>query len=184
MSDVPAEYRIRIIFSAEGAAEKIRIPSIPAWKAIWMGCTRRGKERIIQCERILSTGYAIVILEEENMKRLALIGLMLTSGVTVFPQELTLPQLQQKLIELEQRVRVLEKALLAQRRTPADANNTQVPAGRAAWRRLQRGMSPAQIRRLLGEPERIFVLGNQTHWYYSRGSVVFVNESLFAWNED
>ena len=118
------------------------------------------------------------------MKRLALIGLMLASGATVFPQELTLPQLQQKLIELEQRVRVLEKALLAQGRTPADANNTQVPAGRAAWRRLQRGMSPAQVRRLLGEPERVFVLANQTHWYYSQGSVVFVNENLFAWNED
>ena len=142
MLDVLADCRIRIIFSAEGAAEEIRTPSTPAWKAIWRGCIRRGGERIIQCERILlKKRYATVILEEENMKRLALIGLMLTSGATVFPQDLTLPQLQQKLIELEQRVRVLEKALLAQGRTPADANNTQVPAGKAAWRRLRRGMS-------------------------------------------
>jgi outer membrane protein assembly factor BamE (lipoprotein component of BamABCDE complex) len=43
---------------------------------------------------------------------------------------------------------------------------------RTAWRKLSRGMTPDQVRAILGEPMRVEDKGEVTCWYYQRGQPV------------
>ena len=53
---------------------------------------------------------------------------------------------------------------------------------RDAWRKLQKGMSYDQVRKLLGEPDRISG-GGLTVWYYNGGSVLFLSDRVDSWTE-
>jgi hypothetical protein len=57
------------------------------------------------------------------------------------------------------------------------------PAPLTQWRQLTRGMSRAQVRKLLGEPARIDG-GPFENWYYSsRARVTFYNGAVDSWRE-
>jgi hypothetical protein len=62
------------------------------------------------------------------------------------------------------------------------------PQAAENWTALRRGMSPEQVKALLGDPSRNFKLSGQTVWYYhytgvGSGSVVFSrgNGNLLDW---
>ena len=115
------------------------------------------------------------------MKRLSLIFLCLIFGAALYPQDLTLAELNQRIRELERRIELLEEALQKQSMVPPGLE-TRVPSGREAWRQLRRGMDEAQVRRILGEPERVSG-GAFTVWYYSPGQVTFLEDKLDSWEE-
>src|SRR4051812_6856239 len=69
-----------------------------------------------------------------------------------------------RLDDLERRVKALEAVHQQTQRTPSPA--------RSGWRQLEGGMSPEQVRALLGEPDRIQG-GIFTHWQYGGGYVTF-----------
>ena len=56
----------------------------------------------------------------------------------------------------------------------------------ANWRQLKIGMSPSDVRALLGEPSRIEG-GELSRWFYqsdrARGHVLFVSDKLYQWAE-
>jgi hypothetical protein len=55
---------------------------------------------------------------------------------------------------------------------------------RSQWRMLQRGMSKDDVRKLLGEPERISVSRFAEFWDYLRGSVTFDGKGrVDSWTE-
>lgn len=55
---------------------------------------------------------------------------------------------------------------------------------RSQWRRLQRGMSKDEVRKLLGEPVRVSVSKFYESWAYPRGTVTFDGKGrLDAWSE-
>ena len=51
------------------------------------------------------------------------------------------------------------------------------------WRKLATGMSPSDVKNILGEPLRLNG-GPFTFWYYqNNGNVVFHRETLYSWTE-
>ena len=53
----------------------------------------------------------------------------------------------------------------------------------SSWRQLKTGMSPEQVRAILGEPNRIEG-GGVAHWYYFNGGVsTFMQDKLYRWTE-
>lgn len=51
------------------------------------------------------------------------------------------------------------------------------------WRKLETGLSPRTVKKILGEPERIEG-GNFTYWYYpNRGQITFYERKLYNWDE-
>jgi len=51
------------------------------------------------------------------------------------------------------------------------------------WRQLKTGMTPEQVRAILGEPRRISG-GKVARWEYSNGGAsTFMDEKLFSWQE-
>jgi outer membrane murein-binding lipoprotein Lpp len=58
-----------------------------------------------------------------------------------------------------------------------------VPIGKAAWRKLQKGMSYEQVELLLGAPESVRV-AVFSYWEYDNyGSVRFDNDRVDGWTE-
>jgi hypothetical protein len=97
--------------------------------------------------------------------------------------------LEERVQDLERRVQELESK---ERGTPAASAPTRGDSNgwrsQANWRTLKRGMSQDEIRRVLGEPHRVDVLGpSLTIWYYnypSGGRVNFNNRgALEGWSE-
>jgi outer membrane protein assembly factor BamE (lipoprotein component of BamABCDE complex) len=64
-------------------------------------------------------------------------------------------------------------------------NGAQAPSqDRSQWRKLQRGMSKDDVRKLLGEPGKVSVAKYYEFWYYAGGSVTFDSKGrLDGWNE-
>lgn len=65
-------------------------------------------------------------------------------------------------------------------------------AGKAVWRKLKKGMTAADVRELLGEPEKIEAGGTLTYWYYDKKNastlgahVVFESDkvTVYGWQE-
>jgi len=51
------------------------------------------------------------------------------------------------------------------------------------WRKLSRGMGPSDVRKILGEPQRVDG-GTFTKWYYQNdGRVVFYEDKVDGWRE-
>lgn len=56
-----------------------------------------------------------------------------------------------------------------------DSPQSSMPAGKdlSQWRKLKRRMSKDDVKKLLGEPERVSVSRFFESWYYGAGSVTF-----------
>jgi hypothetical protein len=83
-------------------------------------------------------------------------------------------EVEKRLDDLERRVKALETVQPMQR-TPSTT--------RSAWRKLAKGMSPEQVRVLLGEPDHIDG-GPLEQWRWkSGGNVMFMDGQLQRWSE-
>ena len=83
---------------------------------------------------------------------------------------------------LERRVTTLEEQLRQRNTAPS------TPPDKVNWRRLQRGMSEADVERLLGSPTKVEANPGFTVWYYAApggGEVHFDAESrkVEGWQE-
>jgi hypothetical protein len=90
--------------------------------------------------------------------------------------------LERRTSDLEQRVRELEALI---RREPSrDRQAQEAPNWRdiSNWRRLRQGMTPDQVRALLGEPERVDA-GAITFWHWNGASVHFMRGRVEGWSE-
>lgn len=90
--------------------------------------------------------------------------------------------LERRTIDLEQRVRDL-KALVGRapsldRQVPPSPNWRDI----SNWRQLRQGMTPDQVRALLGEPERVNA-GGFTFWHWNEAHVYFLRGKLEGWSE-
>jgi hypothetical protein len=110
--------------------------------------------------------------------------LMSLLAVPVHAQEDEITRLQQKVTELELKVKRLETLLNESILIPK--NDTLGWYNKKNWRKLEIGMSRNQVTEILGEPIKI-VLGNKILWYYPNiyGGIVSFNENgyLINWNE-
>ena len=91
-------------------------------------------------------------------------------------------KLEQDIQELRTRLNNLEtnKGSLGNVQKPNTSDGWQSLAN---WRQLQTGMSPVQVRDILGEPQRVRG-GDVAVWdYQNDGSVTFIRERLRSWNE-
>jgi hypothetical protein len=92
-------------------------------------------------------------------------------------------KLEQDVQEIRTRLNNLEtnKASLGSVQKPI--NSSDGWQSLANWRQLQTGMSPVQVRDILGEPQRVRG-GDVAVWdYQNDGSVTFIRERLRSWNE-
>lgn len=112
------------------------------------------------------------------------LSILLFSGQT-FPQssaESRVDKLEETVRILERRVATLEEQL-SQRKTALPT-----PKEKVNWRRLQRGLSEADVERLLGSPTRVEANPGFTVWYYDDpdgGEVHFDSQSrkVEGWQE-
>lgn len=93
-------------------------------------------------------------------------------------------ELEQEVQNLEMRISELERRL----QQASDDGNELAPSGDGwtsltNWRKLTKRMRPADVREILGEPQRIDG-GSFTTWYYENGGdVTFYEEKVYGWSE-
>ena len=92
-------------------------------------------------------------------------------------------QLEKEVQELKLRISKLENLLS----NPASAHYVETSGDGwksiANWRKLTTGMNPSDVRKILGEPQRVDG-GNFTYWYYQNGGgVTFYEGKVDGWKE-
>jgi hypothetical protein len=116
------------------------------------------------------------------LKTVALAALVLACGAHAQTTDRT-EQLEKEIRDIKVRLSNLEAA---QSKPAASAMPVRSGDGWKAlanWRALRSGMSPIDVRGLLGEPARLDG-GEVARWYYpGDGRVVFMGEKLYQWTE-
>lgn len=115
----------------------------------------------------------------------ALSVLLLAPNGQAFAQSSTesrVDKLEEAVRFLERRVATLEDQLRQRNATPS------IPPDKVNWRRLKKGLSEADVERLLGNPTKVDAFGPMTIWHYGDlhgGQVEFDGESrtVEAWHE-
>lgn len=111
-----------------------------------------------------------------------LLALVVVSGANAQTSDRT-EQLENEIRDIKLRLSNLEAA---QGKPTVSAKPVQSGEGWKAlanWRALKSGMSPDEVRTVLGEPARVRG-GNVALWYYSNGGdVTFVLDTVTAWTE-
>ena len=100
------------------------------------------------------------------------------------PVEDRVANLEMQVLDLTSRVLKLEKQLSANSTSQTPVNSA-VPAGKAAWRKLQKGITRAQVRTILGEPKDIDMYRTLEVWHYREYSSVTFNSAGYVtgWDE-
>lgn len=92
-------------------------------------------------------------------------------------------QLEKEVLELKLRLTNLEVPPVTTSTRQKPAASTESWKSLANWRSLKSGMSPDDVRAILGEPSRVEG-GIVTYWTYpSRGEVTFVRDQVTRWAE-
>ena len=121
------------------------------------------------------------------MKKIITIGLLLAfTSISSFASDAQrLSALEKEVQEIKLRLSKLESS----NQVPADSKSTTATATgdgwkyQKSWRTLTTGMSPNEVRHLLGEPQQVRG-GNATFWTYpNKGEVTFLGDSLYQWRE-
>ena len=92
--------------------------------------------------------------------------------------------------QLESEIQAIKLRLLKIESAQGSANADQKPAIQAegwkslsTWRQLKSGMSPNEVRAILGEPGRVNG-GEIANWYYANGGMsTFMQDKLYRWTE-
>ena len=92
--------------------------------------------------------------------------------------------------QLEKEIQEIKFRLSKLESFPSNPSNAQEPATSGDgwksvmnWRKLTQGMSTSDVRRILGEPDRIDG-GTIAHWYYQNGGeVIFFDGKAHRWQE-
>ena len=105
----------------------------------------------------------------------------------IFAEDEGVPQLRNRIAELEARVKHLEALLEKCMPTSQDlASDRRGWQNKKNWRKLEIGMGEKKVKGILGEPVKI-IKGTKTLWYYPNfyGGYVSFDESgqLTGWNE-
>lgn len=121
------------------------------------------------------------------MKKVITFGLLLAfTSISSFASDgQRLSALEKEVQEIKLRLSKLESS----NQVPADSKSTIATATaegwkhQKSWRTLTTGMSPNEVRNLLGEPQQVRG-GNVTFWTYpNKGEVTFLGDSLYQWRE-
>lgn len=121
------------------------------------------------------------------MKKIIPIGLLLAfTSISSFASDV------QRLSALEKEIQEIKLRLLkleSSNQVPADSKSTTATATgegwkhQKSWRTLSTGMSPNEVRNLLGDPQQVRG-GNVTFWTYpNKGDVTFMGDTLHQWRE-
>jgi len=117
--------------------------------------------------------------------RVALLTAFVTFSIpAVAPaQQPSADSLLRRIEHLEQRVRELEAVLKGESSRDLSVPTSAKSRDLQNWRRLRIGMKMDEVRALLGEPERVVVIGSTT-WSYPGASVSFdLRGKLEGWSE-
>ena len=121
------------------------------------------------------------------MKKIITIGLLLAfTSISSFASDAQrLSALEKEVQELKLRLSKLESS----NQVPSDTKSTVATATgegwkyQKSWRTLTTGMSPNEVRNLLGDPQQVRG-GNVTFWTYpNKGDVTFMGDILYQWRE-
>lgn len=110
--------------------------------------------------------------------------ILVTSG-----QVIGQPSAESRVNKLEETVRLLERRVATLEDQLRQRNGAvAIPPDKVNWRRLQQGLSEAEVEKLLGSPSKIDAFGLFTNWYYgypSGGRVEFDGKSrtVSGWRE-
>jgi len=119
-----------------------------------------------------------------TLKTIAIAYLPLTFAFSSYAQSGDrTEQLEKEIQEIKLRLSNLEAA---QGKSSANPKPVQTSDGWKAltnWRSLKSGMSPSDVRAVLGEPARVKG-GDVAFWYYTNdGSVTFISDRVTSWTE-
>ena len=93
-------------------------------------------------------------------------------------------QLENEGQQLKVRLNNLENSKGSSIASPKTIATTEAWKQLANWRSLTKGMSPNEVRSVLGEPATVRASGDFTYWHYSnRDEVIFHQERLYGWRE-
>jgi hypothetical protein len=85
---------------------------------------------------------------------------------------------------LERRVSSLESRVSKLERQSSTTTNRSSTSSNSNWRRLQNNMTMDQVRRIMGEPDRVSNMGSGIMtWKYGTGDVWFTNNKVSRWSE-
>ena len=121
------------------------------------------------------------------MKKIVTIGFLLAfTSISSFASDAQrLSALEKEVQEIKLRLSKLESS----NQLPADSKSTVATATsegwkfQKSWRTLTTGMSPNEVRGLLGEPQQVKG-GYLAIWTYpNKGEVTFMGDALHAWRE-
>ncbi len=96
----------------------------------------------------------------------------------------------ERISALEKEINAIKLRLAKVEALPIDSSSSVLPLttkdgwkSLSNWRALKTGMSPIEVKNILGEPHRVRG-GDLTFWYYQNGSsVIFLSEKVNAWTE-
>jgi hypothetical protein len=119
-----------------------------------------------------------------NMNIISILLFSLFAASNVFAQDSNrINQLEQEIQNIKIRLSKLESLQGTQIDAPKSIANLDGWKSISSWRQLAKGMTPGDVRRVLGEPSRING-GEVAFWYYpNRGYVTFMSDKLYSWNE-
>jgi hypothetical protein len=121
------------------------------------------------------------------MKKIITIGMLLAvTSISSFASDAQrLSALEKEVQEIKLRLSKLESS----NQVPSDSKSTTTTATgegwkyQKSWRTLTTGMSPNEVRNLLGDPQQVRG-GKVTFWSYpNKGDVTFMDDALYQWRE-
>lgn len=146
----------------------------------------------------------LTVTEESNIMKtkkfskflVIFVTVLLCSALPAFSQQSEIDKLRAKVERLQNKVERLEKRLIRIEKlllsiTSANQPNQQFINGNGwkslqNWRKLEKGMSKAEVKRILGKPGKISVSPFGETWYYPDvlgGSVSYENGRVEGWRE-
>jgi polyhydroxyalkanoate synthesis regulator phasin len=107
-------------------------------------------------------------------------------------------KLQQKVTQLESKIAEVEEVLIEEVLVPReqkkileeilppssrDTINSEKWRNKQNWRKLEKGMSEEEVKKILGEPSRIKSIPSVEMWNYGSGDVEFSDGEVRGWSE-